>query len=1026
MTFQTLLCSFLVLLGAALTAQLTPAQAIAEMGRGINLGNTLEPPLEGDWNNGPAEEAYFDAYVDAGFTNVRIPVRWDEHTAETAPYTIDADWLDRVEEVVDWGLERGLYITLNGHHEDWLKNDYGNPATRARYDSIWVQISERFQDKSDKLLFEIINEPFGMTVAEVDDLNARILSIIRENNPTRLVIFGGNAYANAEELLGAAVPEDDYLVGYFHSYDPWSFAGEGTGTWGSEGDYAALDEKFSRVNAWSETNDVPVHLSEFGAVLQADYNSRMRYYAAYVEAALRYGFAFSVWDDGGMFGVLDREEETWPEVKDILINTFADSPTNLLLTAPEPGDTLNLEIGLSWTNRLMHDSIRVERRVAEGEFSTIAKLAPASNTYTDTTVMPGNFYTYRIATNRADGTLLQSYPARALVAAGAQEPYGDTLMVIPGTLQVENFDRGGESVAYHDSESANQGGAYRTDEGVDIGGVGEDGYAIGYLAQGEWLEYTVMVDSAGVYAVDAAVASAVGGGNFQISNSRNASVLSLTVPGDGTGSYEDFEIITGSGRLTLEAGEQELRIDITGANAFNLDYLNFRRVEADTNAIINYADNLDTAALRFSGEPTGITFAVSDGVLTVAGDGSSPAYQTFRYTLPDSLLADVAGSNNLLYLSARSLSGEPVNMRIDLIDENNLATTIAGRTLSITGTEFSEYRIDYAGGYQDGGYGGTGCTSDEAPCSVNGNRIVALAFYPEATTGGFNDTVQIDYLSFGVPLDGNQGPTGIIYYQDELDEAGDQFGGEPAGLTYTVSDGVLAIVGDGTAPVYQTITYDLRDEAGDPALADVAGSENTLYFRARTASGDSANLRIDLVDENNFHTTLAGRTARIGGTTYQVYSLDYTNAYQDGGYGGTACTQETQPCPVDGQRVARLAFYPNAEEGGLADSILIDWLSFGEDISTSVRTVEAFSSFAIYPNPTRDRTTAVYHLLRTSEVRLDLIDGLGRLVQRRRLGTQAPGGHSIPLEVAGIAPGTYFLRLTADQGAVLTRAVLIR
>ena len=59
-----------------LLAQLTPAQAVAEMGRGINLGNTLEPPQEGAWNNGPAQESYFDAYVEAGFTNVRIPVRW--------------------------------------------------------------------------------------------------------------------------------------------------------------------------------------------------------------------------------------------------------------------------------------------------------------------------------------------------------------------------------------------------------------------------------------------------------------------------------------------------------------------------------------------------------------------------------------------------------------------------------------------------------------------------------------------------------------------------------------------------------------------------------------------------------------------------------------------------------------------------------------------------------------------------------------------------------------------------------------
>ncbi|PPK85919.1 putative secreted protein (Por secretion system target) [Neolewinella xylanilytica] len=850
-------------------AQLSPATAVAEMGRGINLGNTLEPPSEGAWNNGPAQEALFDAYVAAGFTNVRIPVRWDEHTADTAPYAIDAEWLDRVEEVVDWGLERDLYVTLNGHHEDWLKANYGDPAERARYDAIWVQISERFQDKSDKLLFEIINEPFGMTVAEVDELNERILGIIREDDPTRLVIFGGNQYANAEELLLATVPDDDYVIGYFHSYDPWSFAGEGIGTWGTEADYAALDEKFSRVAMWSQTNEVPVHLSEFGAVRQADYNSRMRYYAAYVEAALRYGFAFSVWDDGGMFGVLDRESRTWPEVKDILIYTYADSPTDLLLSQPEPIDTLDPEVNLSWRNRATADSVRVERRIDEDAFVEIASLAPSAESYRDTTVQTGNTYTYRIVTHRADGTLLHSYPAQTFVGILPEEPAGD--------------------------------------------------------------------------------------------------------------------------------------------------------------GIVNYADGLDTAATRFSGEPAGITYALANGVLTVAGDGTSPTYQTFRYTLPDSLAADAVASNDLLYISARSLSGEAVNLRIDLIDENDRHTTNAGRSVSISGTEFAEYRLDYNNGYQDGGYGGTGCPAADAPCAVNGARIVALAFYPEANDGGFNDTIQIDYLSFGQPLDENAEPTGLVGYQDDLEGAGAQFQGEPAGLSYSVVEGVLAIVGDGSAPAYQTVTYELHDENDDPVLADAVNSDNLLYLRARTASGEPTELRIDLIDNNNFHTTLAGRTARIEGSSYQVYALDFAGGYQDGGYGGTACDADTQPCAVDGRRIARLAFYPDPASGGFADTLFLDWLSFGSELTTSLRVPESFSELAVYPNPTHDRITVTYRQRRAGEIRTEVMDGLGRRVFSQRRGMQAAGNNSLPIDLSGIVAGTYYVRVSfIDGSGSSTIPVLIR
>ncbi|MEL6355513.1 MAG: cellulase family glycosylhydrolase [Bacteroidota bacterium] len=580
--------SILGVLGT-LSAQITPAEAVAAMGRGINLGNTLEPPLEGDWNNGPAQASYFDNYVDAGFTNVRIPVRWDQHTANSAPFNIDSDWMDRVEEVVDWGLERGLYITLNGHHEDWLKQNYSNPTLRARYDAIWEQVSERFQDKSERLLFEIINEPNGMTVAEVDDLNLRILGIIRATNPTRIVIYGGNMYSNSEQLLTAGIPNDDYIIGYFHSYDPWPFAGQGNGSWGTPQDYQALNDKFAAVGSWSTANGIPVHLSEFGAVHECDYNSRMRHYAAYVEAALENGFAFSVWDDGGMFGVLNRNAGTWPEVKDILIYTYSDSPDQVEAIVLQD-DPDNPQVQLQWRNRATdNDSIRVQRQVGSGAFIETSRLAPNAASYLDADVEAGQSYTYRLVTFRADGTELQSYPSRAVINNGGQ--------------------------------------------------------------------------------------------------------------GEG---------------------------------------------------IINYFDGLESGPGLFSGNPAGITFDVSEGMLTITGDGTAPPWQVFQYTLPNSTFANVVGSNNRLYIRARTRSGNPANLRIDLVDENNYHTTLGSVSQSITGTDFQEYLYSYVGSYQDGAFGGTGCST--GPCSVNGSRIVGMTFYPEPPTGGFNDIIDIEYLSFGQPL----------------------------------------------------------------------------------------------------------------------------------------------------------------------------------------------------------------------------------------------------------------------------------
>ncbi|MCF6357852.1 MAG: glycoside hydrolase family 5 protein, partial [Draconibacterium sp.] len=123
----------LVFIGSSLFAQLTPQEAIVQMQKGINLGNTHEPPTEAGWNNPKAEEYYFDMYKEEGFDLVRIPVRWDNYTGKTPPYKVETAWLNRIEEVVDWGLERGLFIIINSHHDNWIKDNYSE-ANQARFD----------------------------------------------------------------------------------------------------------------------------------------------------------------------------------------------------------------------------------------------------------------------------------------------------------------------------------------------------------------------------------------------------------------------------------------------------------------------------------------------------------------------------------------------------------------------------------------------------------------------------------------------------------------------------------------------------------------------------------------------------------------------------------------------------------------------------------------------------------------------------------------------------------------------------
>jgi hypothetical protein len=389
--------------------QLTPQGAVKGMMRGINIGNTMEPETEGTWGNPPVKERAFDDYKNAGFTAVRIPITWDKHTAAKSPYTITKSWLDRVEQVVDWGLKRHLLIIINAHHEGWIKNNY-SADNIARFDSIWSQIANRFKNKSDSLIFEIINEPYPITQANIDDLNARTLKTIRKTNPTRIVSFSGNSYSNSGELLAAKIPDtsDKYLIGYYHSYDPYPFGLVGPGTYGTDADKAATKAKFDDVTNWSVKNNIPVILDEYGYMKLCEYNSRMCAYATVVDQALRHGVAPFAWDDNGDFPIYyDRTKGLFNEIKDILINTYIESPAKLKISQP-----VSNRVILEWTNRTSNnDSIIIERKKSiNGTFAAYAKVVPAMNSFTDTAVTLGEVYYYRLRTNIKDSIYPMSYP----------------------------------------------------------------------------------------------------------------------------------------------------------------------------------------------------------------------------------------------------------------------------------------------------------------------------------------------------------------------------------------------------------------------------------------------------------------------------------------------------------------------------------------------------------------------------------------------------------------------------------------
>jgi len=561
----------------ALCAQITPHEAISAMKHGINLGNVLEAPQEGNWAP-PAREAYFDLYVEAGFDLVRIPVRWDQHTGNQAPYAINSRFMDRVEEVVDWGLERDLFVVLNSHHDNWIKEDYENPSYRARFDSIWSQVATRFMDKPEKLIFEVLNEPKGLTKAQNDEMHERILGIIRRNNPTRNVIVQGNEWGGADQLVSMKIPDDPFIIGSFHSYDPWPFGLEGSGSFGSSYDRNKLEEKFLKVKAWSDTSMIPVFLGEFACHMSADYNSRMNHYRAYVDFSQRYGFTPVTWDCASGFQAMDRSKLKWRDVKEVLIHSGPFAPYIRSLKLEE--DTL---VTILWRDGEKEAlGFALQRKSGTDSWVTLASLDRGVYSFTDSTAEDGQDHCYRIIGTYVGDSTGHAHPQLIHMPAYVPQVRGYFLgeaHQLPGTVEAEDFDLGGEGLSYHERDQSNLAGAYRPEEAVDIYAIGNSAYHVGNILPGEWTEYSLSVMESGTYQLDVQCAAFTSGGSFQVDIAGQSLVIDR-VEASGTLTTTRSQILT----CSLDEGEELMRFTAISEPAFNVDKFIFTR-EAETTGI---------------------------------------------------------------------------------------------------------------------------------------------------------------------------------------------------------------------------------------------------------------------------------------------------------------------------------------------------------------------------------------------------------------------------------------------------------
>lgn len=115
---------------------------------GWNLGNSLDAigPDETAWGNPIVTETLIQQIAAHGFRSIRIPVTWKQHTGSAPNYTVSPAWMNRVQQIVDWSLNAGLYVMINVHHDSWVwVNTLGNHKTQVldEFNAVWTRIANR-------------------------------------------------------------------------------------------------------------------------------------------------------------------------------------------------------------------------------------------------------------------------------------------------------------------------------------------------------------------------------------------------------------------------------------------------------------------------------------------------------------------------------------------------------------------------------------------------------------------------------------------------------------------------------------------------------------------------------------------------------------------------------------------------------------------------------------------------------------------------------------------------------------------
>lgn len=292
------------------------------LGRGVNIIGY--DPLWNSRDQGRFKEKHFTALKNAGFNSVRINLHAFRHMDREQNWKLKASWFDTLDWAVRNATNAGLVAILD-LHEFGAMGD--NPeANKEKFLAFWRQVSAHCANASDRVVFEILNEPSKKLTPELwNRYLAEALAMIREKNPTRTVIVGPAFWNSIDHLKELELPDADRnLIVTVHYYKPMEFTHQGAAwsshkdksgiEWkGTEAEREAIRKDFAKVVTWAKEHNRPIYVGEFGAYDKAPMESRVRYTDAVARTAESLGWSWGYWQFDSDFILWDMKRDAFVE-----------------------------------------------------------------------------------------------------------------------------------------------------------------------------------------------------------------------------------------------------------------------------------------------------------------------------------------------------------------------------------------------------------------------------------------------------------------------------------------------------------------------------------------------------------------------------------------------------------------------------------------------------------------------------------------------------------------------------------------